>query len=393
MQRPKRIVIVAGEESGDMHAASFVHLLKLSQPTLDISGIGGRHMQDEGVSLVGNLAQYGVTGITEVLRNIRILRQIFNTIKAHLTSQKPDLLILIDCPGFNLPLAKFAKRTLGIRILYYISPQIWAWKAGRIKSIRECVDQMAVIFPFEKKIYEDAGVPVAFVGHPLVERMSSSHRLSVTRAQLALPKNKRLIAMLPGSRGHEIERHMPILRDSALNLIKKYSDLHFVIPLASTIKRDLVDAYLKKTDIPYTLVQEQAIETITCSDYVIVASGTASLECALLEKPMCIVYKASLLTYMAASKLIKVRYLGLCNLLQNKMIVPELLQYDCNATELTKTMTNLLNDHQYVHRMQTHLKQLKLSLSNEEADCTIDKLIETILTEPKTKIIHKKVFI
>lgn len=393
MQQPKRIVIVAGEESGDIHAAAFVHQLKKSQPSLHISGIGGCHMQNEGVILIGNLAQFGVTGITEVIRNLRILHQMLKTIKAHLRKEKPDLLILIDCPGFNLPLAKFAKRKLGIRILYYISPQIWAWKAGRIKIIKTYVDQMAVIFPFEKILYEQAGIPVTYVGHPLVERINVRQDLNITREQLALPQNKRLIAMLPGSRRHEIERHMPILRDTAINLNTQYTDLHFVIPLASTIHVDQINVYLKHTTFPYTLIQEQAIETIACSDYVIVASGTASLECALLEKPMCIVYKASLLTYLAASKLIKVKYLGLCNLLQNKMIVPELLQYDCNSIELTKTVTHLLNHPEMVQRMQQHLQQIKLSLSTQQADCTINKLIETILTKPLTKIIHKKALI
>ncbi len=375
MQQPKRIVVVAGEESGDLHAAAFVRELKIKHPLFTFSGIGGRHLEHAGVELVGDLARFGVTGITEVIRNIRVLRHVYNDIKAHLTTSKPDLLILVDCPGFNLPLAKFAKHTLGIPVLYYISPQIWAWKPGRIKTIKACVDQMAVIFPFEKPLYEKAGVPVAFVGHPLVDKVIPCENKRSARERLNLPQDKRLIALLPGSRSHEIERHMPVLIESAKRLCQQLPDLHFVIPVAGTLKNSLIKDYFKDTCIPYTLIQGKAVETAGCSDCVVVASGTASLECALLEKPMCIIYKASVLTYMAAFKFIRVKYLGLCNLLQNEMIVPELLQYDCNPTELTRMIINLLNDHEMSERMQTHLKRLKQSLSSQSADCSISELV------------------
>lgn len=381
MQQIKRVVIVAGEESGDQHAAHFVHELKLKHPNLQLSGIGGHHMENAGVQLVGNLARFGVTGLTEVIRNIRVLHQVFNDIKAHIKASKPDLLILVDCPGFNLPLAKYAKRKLGIRILYYISPQIWAWKAGRIKTIKSCIDQMAVIFPFEKKIYEQAGVPVAFVGHPLVEKVKICTDITTARSQLDLPQNKRLIALLPGSRPHEIERHMPILRDSAKLLTERFKDLHFVIPVAETLNPTLIQSYLSETSIPYTLIKGQAIETVACSDCVVVASGTASLECALLEKPMCIIYKVSLLTYMVGSKLIRVKYLGLCNLLQNKMVVPELVQYDCNPIELTRIVSGLLEDNEMSQRMQQRLKGIRASLSSQEADNTISTVIENMLSD------------
>ena len=376
MPQTKRIVIVAGEESGDVHAASFVRELKANHPNIELSGIGGRHMEAAGVHLISDLARFGVTGLSEVIRHIRVIRRAFKDIKAHLAATKPDLLILVDYPGFNLRLAKYAKHTLGIRVLYYISPQIWAWKAGRIKTIRECVDHMAVILPFEKKLYESAGVPVSFVGHPLVDKVIPCNNIDEARAALNLPKNKRLVAMLPGSRVNEIVRHMPVLRDTATMLHQQLNDIHIVIPVAGTIEPGMIKSYFKDSLVPYTLINGKAVETIACSDCVVVASGTASLECALLIKPMCIIYKASVLTYMATLKLIKVKYLGLCNLLQNEMIAPELLQYDCNPTELTRLLINLLNDDNYSQRMQSRLQQLKLSLSAEQADCSISALIE-----------------
>ncbi|WP_133127295.1 lipid-A-disaccharide synthase [Legionella nagasakiensis] len=376
MQLVKRLVIVAGEESGDMHAASLIRELKTNHPALQISGIGGQHMKEAGAHLVSDLARFGVTGISEVVRHLRVIKKAFEDIKFHLQENKPDLLILVDYPGFNLRLAKFAKHALGIRTLYYISPQIWAWKAGRIKAIRDCIDRMAVIFPFEKKLYERAGVPVNYVGHPLVEKINNCPDRHTARRSLSLPENKRLIAMLPGSRTHEIERHMPILVSTAQNLTSEFNDLHFIIPVASTISHGRIKNYFSNHSINYTLIQGNAMIAVASSDCAIVASGTASLECALLEKPMCIIYKASLLTYLAASKLIKVNYLGLCNLLQNKMIVPELLQYDCNSLELTRIISELLDNQNAAHRMTKRLQHLKALLSIQQADCKISTLIE-----------------
>lgn len=379
MQPVKRLVIIAGEESGDLHAAAFIRQLKARQPHLEISGIGGRHMQDAGALLISDLARFGVTGLSEVVKHFCVIRRAFNDIKAHLKANKPDLLVLVDYPGFNLRLARFAKKELGIRIVYYISPQIWAWKANRIETIRACIDHMAVILPFEKKLYEHANVPASFVGHPLVNKIIPCDDMQAMRQQLGLPKNKRIIALLPGSRAHEIERHMPVMRDTAKRLCHSFDDLHFVIPVAGTIDPAVIQAYFSKTTLPYTLIHGKAIETAACSDCVVVASGTASLECALQIKPMCIIYKASWLTYLAASKLIKVKYLGLCNLLANEMIVPELLQYDCNAAELSRVVMDMLDNDEVKRRMESRLTRLKQSLSSVESDCSIVTVIETEL--------------
>ena len=282
---------------------------------------------------------------------------------------------MVDYPGFNLRLAKYAKKVLNIRILYYISPQIWAWKADRIHSIRQYVDKMAVILPFEKPIYQKAGVPVAFVGHPLVERMTVLESVAETKIKLGIPSDKCILALLPGSRHNEIKRLLPVLKKVAKNVVRAYPDLHIVIPVArSLVQRDITSLVsLKK--LPITLVDQQAVPTVYCSDFVIVASGTASLECALLTKPMCIIYKASLLTYIIAFRCIRIKYLGLCNLLQNKMIVPELLQYDCSVKELTKLMLDLLSDPEKSHRMVKRLQTLKQTLSAQQADISMPDLI------------------
>ena len=380
MQKAKKIVIIAGEESGDIHAAALIQQLKARFSNIEISGIGGKHMQNAGATLIYDLARYGVTGITEVVRFLRILRKAFQAIKAHLKAQKPDLLILVDYPGFNLRLAKYAKRKLGIKIIYYISPQIWAWKGNRIHLIKECVDKMAVIFPFEKTIYEKAGVPVSFVGHPLVEKIPSTINLLAAREKLHLPPHKMVIALLPGSRNNEIEKHMPILQETAVLLDKQLPNLHFVLPIAETINVEKIKAYFTNQNLSLTYSQGNAIDCMAAADFVIVASGTASLECALLEKPMCIIYKSSLLTYIAAMRLIKVKFLGLCNLLANKMIVPEFLQYDCNAIELSQYILNFRNDLNQPQKMISQLSDIKESLSANKADCSLYELIETELS-------------
>ncbi len=372
----KHLVVIAGEESGDMHAAAFIRDLKQRHPDLKVSGIGGQHMENAGAVLVSDLARHAVTGFIEVIGHLGMLRKGFQTIKAHLKNSQPDLLVLVDFPGFNLRLLKYAKKTLKLPILYYVSPQIWAWKPKRIGLIQAYVDHMAVILPFEKKLYENALVPASFVGHPLVEKIPETYDTQSLKLSMKLPLGKRIIALLPGSRGNEIRFLMPVMRDVAIQLNQKYSDLHFVIPLASSISESTINAYLQSTPIPYTLVKERAIDTVCCSDVVVVASGTASLECALLTKPMCIIYKVSWFTYYLASRLMRVKFLGLCNLLQNQMIVPEFLQDDCNASEITRTVVMLLNDDQQAHAMISRLKKMRQDLSFNQADISITNLIE-----------------
>lgn len=371
-----KIVIIAGEESGDQHAAIVIKQLQARHPQIHITGIGGIHMQNAGAQLLCSLAQYGITGLSGVLRHMPIIRNAFRAIQAHLTATKPDLLILVDYPGFNLRLAKWAKKNLKIKILYYISPQIWAWKAQRMKTIRACVDHMAVILPFEKILYERAKVPVSFVNHPLVDQVAAYLQAPLSRLTLGLPAQHPLLCILPGSRIHEIKHHMPVLLTTITRLQKQIPKLHVTIPLAKTIPKHVLYNYLRHTKVPYTIIDGQAMATMACSDAIIVASGTASLECALLGKPMCIIYKVSTLTSMVAAKVIRVRYLGLCNLLQNKMIVPELIQYDCNPQELTRVAYNLLTNHTIRHNIAANLQQLRISLSAQQADCSLYTIIE-----------------
>ncbi|KTD82329.1 lipid-A-disaccharide synthase [Legionella waltersii] len=381
MQRARHIVIVAGEESGDHHAAELIHKLKASDPSIEISGVGGQHMQNAGAKLVSDLARYGITGLIEVIPYIRVLHRALQTIKNHLANTKPDLLILVDSPGFNLRLAKYAKKKLGLKIIYYISPQIWAWKAKRIHLIKQCVDHMAVILPFEKDIYQKAGVPVSFVGHPLVSKLEKQQDKLSNRQKLNLREDEQIIALVPGSRNNEVEKHMPVLIETAMKLSRAKPDLHFIIPIAGTICPKKIESYTKDKQIKLSLIQAQSIESMSAADFVVVASGTASLESALLEKPMCIIYKGKFISYLVAMYFIKVKFLGLCNLLVNRMMVPEFLQYDCNSTELTKYILSFYNNPLQPQAMISQLSALKESLSLNESDCSLEELIATELPE------------
>ncbi len=378
----KHIVLIAGEESGDQYAASLVQPLLATFPNLKISGIGGHHLQLTGAHVIYSLAHLGLTGLWDVVLHLSLLFAAAHALRRYLAKYPPDLLVLIDYPGFNLRVASYVKKTYpNTTILYYISPQIWAWKPGRIKTIRRCVNHMAVIFPFEQTLYAKAGVPASFVGHPLVARVAAAAANSMTRLQLGLPTNKQIIALLPGSRRSEIKYHMPVLRETAIRLSQQFTDLHFVIPIADSLDPGCVKVHWTIAAPDCTFILGNALDVMHCSDFVIVSSGTASLECALLGKPMCIIYKGSLLNYLIASQVIRVRYFGLCNLLNNRMIVPELLQYDCNAIELTRVVTQLLTNPSWCASLQEQLAQLKQALSQQHATISLLQLITQQITQ------------
>lgn len=370
----KHIVIVAGEASGDQHAAHLVQQLRQHDPTLQYSGIGGIEMQNAGVDLIYNLAQYGVTGFIEVLHHSKAIYKAFNLIKRHLIAHKPDLLILVDYPGFNLRLAKFAKK-MGIKTLYYISPQIWAWKAKRLHTIKRTIDMMAVILPFEKPLYQAAQVPVRFVGHPLAKKVKLTLSQEATRTTFGLSPHSHIIGVLPGSRRMEIKRLLPIMLQACQLIAEVHPHVEFVLPLASSLDPQILTPYLSRYNLKLTVTQQQFYDVVNCCHSLMVASGTASLEAALLTKPMVIVYQTSLLSYAIATQLIKVKYLGLCNLLAGGMIVPELLQYDLTPEHLYQQITAYLTEPVLYRNTVTKLQNIYSLLTSQNADCELFELV------------------
>jgi lipid-A-disaccharide synthase len=373
MQR-KKITLIATEASGDKHAAKIIREITSVTDTIDFSGIGGKLMQKCGVDILFDLTSHSVTGATEVVKQLPVFYKAIQTIKQHLKKSRPDLLILVDSPSFNLRIAPFAK-SLGIQVFYYISPQIWAWNKKRIELIKNTIDMMAVILPFEKEIYKKAGVAVRFVGHPLTDITTQKLDINNTKQLFNLSTIKQTIALLPGSRANEIHRLLPIMKDVASRLYGDNNNYQFIIPRAPNLSRDLFDYYLDSINFPLKVVEGNTVDVVNCSDFAIVASGTASLECALLEKPMVIVYKASKISYVIASQVVKVKFLGLCNLLANSMIVPELLQDDCNAENIYYTVTEILSNDTIKNKMKSNLSKVRHSLTSSNIDCTFAQLV------------------
>lgn len=372
----KKIAFIAGEESGDQHAAKLLAAIQKKIPDVQAYGLGGKHLQALGMDSLMDLTTLAITGVSGVLGHLSSIKKAFSLIQKKLLLSPPDLVILVDYPGFNLRMAKWINKHLKCPILYYISPQIWAWKEGRIETIKRCVSHMAVILPFEKAIYEKAKVPVSYVGHPLSEELAKVPSKQVCRDDLGLDEDQKILAILPGSRNMEITRHMPVICEALKQLKAKNLEFEIVIPVAQSLNMAVFNPYLKAIPFPYQLIQGQAQRVIKASDAVVVASGTASLECAVLGKPSCIIYKSSWFNYYLARRWMKVKYLGLCNLLMNRMVCPELLQMDCNPKELGKMISLLLNDSELKVKMEYDLQALNQHLVRSKDE----KLEDTVLS-------------
>ncbi len=376
----KHIVFIAGEESGDQHAAKLLKSLLQSKPDLMISGLGGAHLEALGMHNLMDLTKLAITGITGVLSHLSAIKKAFNLIKAHLKKSQPDLIVLVDYPGFNLRLAKWIKKHLSCPIIYYISPQIWAWKANRIEILRHCVEHVAVILPFEYELYQQQNIPATYVGHPLLESLSKVPSLEACRLHFSWSKDEKILALCPGSRTMEVSRHMPVLVQALIRLYEVFlvQDIKVVIPVAKSLDIELLRSYCQNIPYPYELVSAQAQYVMQASDAVVVASGTASLESALLLKPTCIIYKSSWLNYYLAQRLMKVKYLGLSNLLLNRMALPELLQTDCNPFELAKMMNLMLNSKTWREHVQKDLRELHQVLLPQTEDLLAKLIIQTL---------------
>ena len=374
------IMIVAGEASGDLHAAHLIQDLRKHKPDIHFSGIGGREMQALGVSLIDDLAQHGIMGFIEVLTHFKRILRAFRKIKTALLGTKPDLLILVDYPGFNLRVARYAKQ-LHIPVLYYISPQLWAWKPKRMKIIQKNVENMAVILPFEKKLYEAAGVSVRFVGHPLVPTVKTTCLESDVRKHLGLKPNSLVIGLMPGSRWVELKHLLPTILKSCMLIRQKTPEVEFVLLLASTFTKEEIAPYLKKVPLDIKIAMEHRYDVMGICHSLIIASGTATLEAAILEKPMVIVYKTSILNYMLATQLIRVKYIGLCNLLAQKMVVPELLQHDFTAKHVSREIFRWIEAPAMWERVQKELGSVRATLEHDRRDSSLSEFVMEILAK------------
>lgn len=354
----KHLIVVAGEASGDLHAAHLIRELKKLDGTLSFSGVGGEQMRAEGVTLYEDIRKLAVVGFVEVLKHFGDIRKVFYRILEEAERRRPAAVILVDYPGFNLRLAKELK-TRGIKVIYYISPQVWAWDEGRIKVIKEVTDKMIVLFPFEKTFYARHGLDVAFVGHPLAETVKPHPNPEQFLKSLGFSPVKTTVGILPGSRQKEIERLLPVMLKAAETLYLANKNLQFLLMRAPTIDRETIDRYLKNVRLPLSVVDRQTYAGISASQVCMVASGTATLETAILGKPMVVVYKTSFISWLLARLFIRIPYIGLVNVVAEKRIVPECIQFGATPENIAKKIKGILADKTRLKQIDEELRKVR----------------------------------
>lgn len=360
-----RILIITGEASGDLHGANLAKALKALDPGVTIAGVGGAAMQAAGVRLVRDLGQFDVIGMIGPSALAALARRLFE-IRRLFRSEPWDAVVLIDHPGLNLRYAYFAKAA-GLRVIYYIAPQIWAWRPGRIHWIKRRVDHVIVILPFEKALYDRAGIPCTFVGHPLLDAVAPRYDRDSLRTRFGLEPGGPVIGLLPGSRSGEVRALLPILLDAADKLVRREPGTQFVLAQASTIQDNLLQSLLRESPVRVTVVKEQASEVMAVSDLVLVASGTATLQAAVVGTPMVLLYRTTTLTYWLARVLIRVQWIGLVNLVAGRSVVPELIQSEATGERVYREAVRLLEDESAYNHMKRDLEQVKADLGDPGA--------------------------
>ncbi len=343
------VFVVAGEASGDMHGAGLVRAMRRRRPDTSFSGIGGSMMKEAGVSLIFPNSDLAVVGLVEIVSHAASIVRAFKKTVRWLADNRPSLLILIDYPEFNMLLAARAVK-LGIPVMYFISPQIWAWRQGRVHKLKKLVDRMVVILPFEEEFYSRFGMKVDFVGHPLVDTVRAETDRDAFCSALGLDTGRPLVSLLPGSRGGEIERLLPLLRDAADIVHKAEPDVQFVLPVAPGLGPESLSmlegavADLQSSGVCVQIVAGMTWDAINASDMAVAASGTVTLEAAILGTPSVVVYRLAPLSYHIGRLLVRVRYASLVNLVADREILPELIQNDATPVRLARVVRELLAD-------------------------------------------------
>lgn len=378
--KSKKILLVAGEVSGDLHGSHLVEAVHRIDPEVQFFGVGGEGLERKGMQLLYRAQSLSVVGITEVFLKLRAILKTLRGLKASLEREKPDLVILIDFPDFNLRLAKIAHRR-GIPILYYISPQVWAWRPNRVKLIARLVRKMIVFFSFEVPLYEAAGVDVEWVGHPLLDIVKPTLPKEKAFQQFGLDPKRRTIGLLPGSRSHEVERLLPPLLASAHLLQKEIPDLQFILPLAPGIPGRILSSCMKNISVPVKVIEGFTYDAMNLSDLLIAVSGTVTLEGAILRKPMIIIYKVSLPSYWVGRALIRVDHIGLVNLVAEKEIAPELIQKDASPQRIADEALRILRDPILSRKMTEAMGEVRQKLGEPGAVQRAARLVISLLHE------------
>ncbi len=368
-----RLFFSAGEASGDMHGAHLIEALRTLKPDIQCEGLGGVRMQRAGMDLRFDLAGTAIMGFTEVVKHLPLMRNLFHETLRRIEECRPDAVVLIDYPGFHIRLAARIK-ALGVPVIYYISPQVWAWKKGRVRTLADSVTKMLVIFPFEKAIYDNAGLDCVFVGHPLMDHLGALEVEPLHEGEL-------VIGVLPGSREQEIRRILPVLLDSARGIRKAYPEARFVAPCVDGARASQIQAL--SGDFPLETVEGGMYRVLDAARFCLVASGTATLETALFQVPMVVVYKVTGPTYWLARLLVRIEAISIVNILAGRLVVPEFIQYDARADRIVPVALDLIGDTAARQTMLNEFERVRASLGTQGAsDRAAREILETIGSSP-----------
>lgn len=373
----KSILIVAGENSGDSHGADVVREFKRRHSDVVFFGVGGERLAEEGVEICSSIKELSAVGIFEVITRLPQIRRVFTLLEKEVQARNPAAAILIDSPDFNLRLAKKLHKS-GIPILYYISPTVWAWRSGRLKIIRRVVNRMCLIFPFEKKLYDDSGIPAVFVGHPLKDKVTARMSREEFLSEYSLPRQGPLITLLPGSRRTEIKNHMPVLISAARRL-RTEIPAHFLLVLAESIDRNYLHRYLPRGEEGIDVLTRDGYDAVAHSDLVLSACGTANLETALLGTPFIAFYRLSPLTYYPFHRLVKIRAYSIVNILAGKTVVPELIQGRFSTAPLVGATKALLSSAERRAKMKEEFRRIVDLLGQEKASASVARELDGIV--------------
>ena len=372
------IAIVAGEASADLHGANLVKAIRQIEPRTSFVGLGGPRMAAEGVKILVPAAETAVVGLSEVAKKIGNIAKAYFTLCRFLRKFRPSLLILIDFPDFNLRIAAKAKRW-SIPIMYYISPQVWAWRSGRAKKIASLVDRIVCILPFEEDFYRQRGISVDYVGHPILDAIPGEIRRQDLREKIGLADSYPVVGIAPGSRDQEIQSLLPIMLRAVERLSKRYSCLSCLLPLAPTIDKNKIKALVGNFSIPLKIWSQSTYEVFSCCDCAIVASGTATLEAAIAEVPMVVAYKMSPLSFFLAKRVVKVDHISLVNLIAGYEAVPELIQEGVTPEQIERHLITILENSIARQKTIHALREVKEKLGTAGASSRAAEIAMTII--------------
>jgi lipid-A-disaccharide synthase len=378
---PQKIMLVAGEASGDQHAANMFLELKKQLPDIEGFGMGGQKMIQAGIDVRFDSANIAVIGLIEVIKHYGEIKRALKLMQTLVVSEKPNLLVCVDYKEFNYKLAAYAKQN-GIKVLFYVSPQVWAWRPGRVVKYGKVIDRMAVIFPFETRYYEEKNIPVSYVGHPSVDKVHPQYSVAEARSLFDLDSLHPIVGLLPGSRGNEIVRMMPVMLEAVEKIAELIPHVQFVLSQADSVSDEMLQPYLKTLAPPIKVIKNQPYDVIQCCDAIMTTSGTATVEIALLSVPLVIAYKLSAVTYWVGRLLVKTKFIGLPNIIAEKSIIKELIQDQATADNLTREICKILTDNSYAQTMRQNLADVKELLGQGGGSRRMAEVVEKMLQTP-----------